>query len=98
MVHLKQIQIIDPLISAKGVTDQLAQRGIAEGQPPAGGDTVGLVLEPLGPEVGKVLEDGVLDDLAMDSCHTVDRVTSNNGEVCHAHKPVKASQDSMRVP
>lgn len=97
MVHLKQIQIVDPFISAKGVTDELAQRGIAESQPAAGGDTIGLVLEPLGPKVGKVLEDGVLDDLAMDGCHTIDRVTGNNGEVRHAHKPAKDSRYS-RVP
>ena len=87
--HLKQIQVVDPLIGAKGVTDELAQRGVAESQPPAGGDTIRLVLEPLRPEASKVLEDGVLDDLTVDGCHAIDRVAGYNGQVCHAHKPAK---------
>lgn len=96
-MHLKQIQIIDPLVSAKGVADELAQRGVAESQPPAGGDTIGLVLKPLRPEVGKVLEDGVFDDLAMDGCHTVDRVTGHNGEISHAHKSAKEALPSVSI-
>ncbi len=88
MSHLKQVEIIDPLVCAQSIADELAEGWVAEGQPAARGDTIGLVLEPLGPEVSKVLEDGILDDFTVDSCNSIDRVTGHNGKISHPHKPM----------
>jgi len=71
MTHLKQVDIIDPLICPQCVADELAEGWVAEGQPAARGHPIGLVLKPLGPEVGEVLEDGVLDDFTVDSCNSI---------------------------
>jgi hypothetical protein len=38
-------------------------------------------------EVCKVLEDGVLDDVAVDGCHAVHSVAGSDSQVRHAHKP-----------
>ena len=46
----------NPLVAAKGVGDQLAEAGVAVGQPPAGGHTIGLVLELLGEQLVEILE------------------------------------------
>lgn len=91
--HLELCEIIDPVLRAQCLSDELAQRWVAEGQPPSRRHPVGLVLEALWPEVCKVLEDGVLDDLAVDCCHTVHRVAGNYGQVCHAN--VSATQTTM---
>jgi hypothetical protein len=40
---------------------------------------------PPQPHLVEVLEDGVLDDLAVDGSHAVDAVAGHNREVRHAH-------------
>lgn len=72
MSHLKQVEIVDPVVCPQSTADELAEGWVAEGQPAARGDPIGLVLKPLGPEVSEVLEDGVLDDFTVDSCNSID--------------------------
>ncbi len=45
----------NPPIAAQGLGDQLAQAGVAVGQPPAGSHTIGLVLELLGGQLVEIL-------------------------------------------
>jgi hypothetical protein len=40
-------------------------------------------------EVCEVLEDGVLDDVAVNGSHAVHSVAGSNSQVRHAHKPAK---------
>ena len=85
--HRQARELVDPELIAKRSGDEGTQRGVAESQPPTGCHTIGLVLKLVRPQVGKVLEDGLLDDLGMDGRDTVDGVRGNHGQVRHAHEP-----------
>ena len=67
------------------MTDQVCEGGVAEQEPPPGRDTVCLVLELLRPEVVEVLEESLLDQLAVHESHTVDGVAANDRKVSHVH-------------
>lgn len=45
VAHLHLLEVSDPQVTAQHLRDQLAQRWVAEGQPAALSDTIGLVLE-----------------------------------------------------
>jgi hypothetical protein len=38
----------------------------------------------------------VLDDVAVDGCHTIYSVACSNGQVGHAHKPAMADASAVR--
>jgi len=83
----QQVEVCDPgLVPAQRLRDHAAQRRVAEGQPPALRHPVGLVLELPRPQVVKVAEDGLFDDLRVDSRHAVDRVRGHAGQVGHPHQ------------
>ena len=46
----------DPVVAAQLLGDQLSQLWVAEGQPPPGSDSIGLVLEFLWVQVVEVLQ------------------------------------------
>lgn len=61
--HLEALGVVDPALVAQGLGDQLTQRRVAEGQPAARGDAVGLVLELLRENVVEGPKDVVLQDV-----------------------------------
>lgn len=58
--------------------------------------TVCLVLELLRVHLVEVLEDGGLDDLAVDCGDSVDGVAGDNGQIGHAHKPGRGKTETFR--
>merc|ERR1719321_1822587 len=81
---LEQGHVRDPLLRPELLREQCPETRVAEGQPPALGDPVGLVLELLGPHIVELLEDGLLDEAAVDGGHPVHSVRGNQREVGHA--------------
>ncbi len=81
------VQVLDPLLAAQGLGDELPKAGVAVGQPPAGGHAVRLVLELLGVHLVEVLEDGVLDDVRMDGRHPVGGFAADHGHERHVDQP-----------
>ena len=61
--RLQAVQVVDPGVAAERLGDEVAQRGVAEGQPAAGRDAVGLVLEALWEHIEEGLEDIVAQDV-----------------------------------
>ena len=86
--------MVDPGLAAECVGDEGAQGGVAESEPAAGGDAVGLVLELLRPQVGKLLEDGFLDDVRVDGRHPVHSMARHNRQVRHPHIPAQQQTHS----
>jgi len=70
---------------ADGLVQQLAEAGVRSQQPAAVSDAVGHVLEGLGLEQVVIVEDAVLDDLAVQLGHAVDAVGGVGADVGHAH-------------
>lgn len=97
-IHLQGIQVVDPGLAAEGGGDELAQGRVAEGQPAAGGDAVGLVLELQGPQVGKLLEDGFPDDVRVDGRHPVDSMARHHCQVRHPHIPAQQALRYLPPP
>jgi len=65
--------------------DQRGEAGVAGEDPAAGRDAVGLVVEALRVVLVEVAEQLVLDELAVELGHAVDRVRADHGEVRHPH-------------
>ena len=86
------VEVLDPLVAAQGLGDQLPQAGVAVGQPPAGGHAIGLVLELLGVNLVEVLEDGVLDDVGVDGGHPVGGLAADDGHERHVDEPAQSHQ------
>ena len=85
LVQLGQIGSIMLVAVADGLVQQLAQAGVRGQQPAAVSDAVGHVLEGLRLEQVVIVEDAVLDDLAVQLGHAVDAVGGVGADVCHAH-------------
>ena len=68
-----------------GLIQQLAQLRVGGQQPAAVSDAVGHVLEGLGLEQVVVVEDALLDDLAVELGDAVDAVGGVGADVGHAH-------------
>ena len=60
---LEERGVGDPLVGADGLGDDVGELRVAEREPAAGSDAVGLVLELLGVELGEVLEGEGADNL-----------------------------------
>ena len=74
------------------------QLGVAQTQPAAGGDAVGLILEPLGEGVVPVLEAVVLQNLGVDLRHAVDIGADVNGQVRHVGGVVLDDEQTRMLP
>mmetsp|Transcript_40127 Transcript_40127/g.103876 ORF Transcript_40127/g.103876 Transcript_40127/m.103876 type:complete len:708 (-) Transcript_40127:720-2843(-) len=79
-------EVGDPLLRLQLVGDKGAEAGVAERQPAALRDAVGLVLELLRPEVVKVGEGLLLDDLRVNGGDAVDGVRRHERQEGHADK------------
>jgi len=73
-------------------SDQLGEGWVAEGQPATGSHAVGLVLELLREQLVEVVEDIILDNLAVDGCHAVDGAARDHCQVSHVHLPARQQQ------
>ena len=71
---------------------------VAQTQPAAGGDAVGLILEPLGEGVVPVLEAVVLQNLGVDLRHAVDIGADVNGQVRHVGGVVLHDEQTRMLP
>ena len=67
------------------VADPARQQRICVQQETSLGDTVGLVVELLGEHLVELLQLLILQDLGMQSCHTVDRVAGCDRQMCHLY-------------
>ena len=85
LVQLGQVGGVVLVAGADGLVQQLAQLGVGGQQPAAVSDAVGHVLESLGLEQVVVVEDALLDDLAVELGDAVDAVGGVGADVGHAH-------------
>ena len=74
------------------------QLGVTQTQPAAGGDAVGLILEPLGESVVPILEAVVLQNLGVDLRHAVDIGADVNGQVRHVGGVVLHDEQTRMLP
>lgn len=76
----------NPLINAsKGLTEQVRKLWIAAMDPSSWSDTIGLVLKLVWIQLIEFLKDGFLQELTMQSSHTVDSVRAHDGQVGHSN-------------
>ena len=85
LVQLGQVGGVVLVAGADGLVQQLAQLGVGGQQPAAVSDAVGHVLESLRFEQVVVVEDALLDDLAVELGDAVDAVGGVGADVGHAH-------------
>jgi len=84
LVQLAQVGSVVLVAVADGLIQQLAQLRVGGQQPAAVSDAVGHVLERLRLEQVVIVEDAVLDDLAVQLGHAVDAVRGISADVGHA--------------
>ena len=95
-------RVLDPLVRPQRLGDQRGLPGVAEGEPAARRDAVGLVLELLRLQRVKVLEEVVLQDLRVDRRDAVDGRGPHDGQVGHvdeldARRPRVLAEDAVPV-
>lgn len=71
------IHVQNPFVVLCSFGVEVGQQGIGGNNPSSGCHTVGLVLELLGIELAEILEEGMLDEFAVDGCYTVDCVRAD---------------------
>ena len=82
-LELAQTIQIGEEIAADLLGNESGELGVAQTQPAAGGDAVGLILEPLREHLIPAPEHIVLQDLAVDLGHAVDIAAHIDGQVRH---------------
>ena len=82
--RLQAAQVTAPAAADAGIQHGREGR-VGLGQPAPRCDAVGLVVEALGPEPGKVSKDRLLHQLRVQRRHPVDRVAGQHRQVGHAH-------------
>ncbi len=83
-------QVSHPLL-AQHLIQQCTQPGVGRSHPASGGNTVGLVVELVRPELIEVVEQPFFKQLGMQCSHAVDRVAANNRQMRHADFTVIAN-------
>ena len=77
-------QVAAPAL-AQALVEQAGQRRVGLGQPAAGGDAVGLVVEAGGEDTRKVGKDRLRHQLRVQGRHTVDGVAHQHRQIGHPH-------------
>src|SRR5580704_14089919 len=80
----KLVFVLQPSI-ANAARNQLRQFRIAERKPPSRGHAVGDVEKFVGVQLVKVMQNGLLQQLAMQGSDAIDGVRADGGKVGHAH-------------
>ena len=70
------------------VADPGGQKRISVQQESSLGDAIGLIVELFRHHLIEILQLLMLQNLRMQSCHTVYRITGDDGEMCHFHLAV----------
>ena len=91
------IQILQE-VTADAVLEELGQLGVAQAHPAAGGNAVGLVLEPFGEHLIPVVEQIVLQNLAVDLGNAIDVAAHINGQVRHMGGVVLDDKEAGMLP
>ena len=74
-----------PPVLAEALVDQGRQTGVGLAQPATRRDAVGLVVETLGEELGKIGKDGLHHQVGVQLRHPVHPMAADNRQVRHAH-------------
>ena len=74
------------------------ERRVGQCQPAPGRDAIGLVVEALRPQPGKVDKDRLLHQLGMQGRHAVNRVAGQHRQVGHSHAAFAALVDQRHAP
>ena len=85
LIQLGKVGSVMLVAVADGLIQQLAQAGIGSQQPAAVCDAIGHILEGLRLVQVVIVEDAVLDDLAVQLGHAIDAVGGVGADVGHAH-------------
>ena len=93
---LQVLQIAQPRITDAG-GDERRKIGIALEKPTSWGDTIRLVVELLGHQLGEVREDTLAQNAGVQLGDTVDRKTADDGQVGHAHPFFLALSDERHA-
>jgi hypothetical protein len=100
---LQAIEIESPVFAAESLVEQRRQRRVGLRQPAPRRDAVGLVVETLRVEAGKVGEDGLHHEIRVQLRDAVDAVAADDAQVRHAHPLVLVvaaaivDQDTLRM-
>ncbi len=86
------LQVPHPTVS-DAAGDEGAHGGIAPRNPTSGGDSVGLVVEPLGEHGREFREQTLLHEIAVEGGDPVDRIAADDREVGHANGSHRALVD-----
>ncbi len=73
----------DPFVTLQAGGVEIRQLGVGAEDPAPGGHSVGLVLEFVGKEFSEILEEVLLDQLAVDGSHPVNERTAHDAQVGH---------------
>ena len=88
---------VGQVAGADHAVEQRAQLGVAQAEPAALGDAVGLVVEPLRNQRVPLAEDLALEDLGVDCGDAVGVRGAVDGEVRHVHAPVADDVQRGRI-
>ena len=94
---LQRIDLGRP-VGTHGLTQQIVERWIGQGQPAPGGDPVGHVGELLGPDRRKLGKQIALDQVAVQGRHAIDVMAAHHGQMGHAHGFGAALIDDRHPP
>ena len=83
-----QLRQIAPPAPPNALVQQRGQRRVGLGQPAPWRHAIGLVVEALGVDAGKVGKDGLLHQLRMQARHAIHRVAGHHRHIGHAHAPL----------
>ena len=85
-------EVGDPAV-ADGLGDDGRQRRVGQQQPAARRDAVGFVVEAFGEHGREIRHHPLLEQLRMQRGHAVGAVRADDGQMCHAHLPMRAFFD-----
>jgi hypothetical protein len=77
---------LDPRITAKAMREKLPQWLIAKGEPTPLRHAIGDICELLGPQLRKVFEHCLPNDVGVYLSDAIDRMRRNHAKICHAHQ------------
>ena len=82
------------------IIQQFPQLWVAVHQPPARGNTIGLVLDQIRIQTHLIAEQIILQNFRMDASHAIDRMRANQCQCCHMQRAVTqrtGAADKIRI-